>query len=65
MENGIIPLEVWTVSALPVTENELAVLLELQSRANLPNQANVLRLALHHLTKFYGMRVPADVWALR
>lgn len=57
--------EFWTAPAIALTADELAVLQELQKLGGFTSFANVQRCALAHLTKHYGVRVPADVWAQR
>ena len=64
MSSPVAP-EFYHAPALPLTEAELRVLLELQSIGTQTSFANVLRAALWHYSLFHGLRLPADIWTQR
>lgn len=59
------PAEFWHAPALPLSEDELTVLTELQRLGGFTSFANVQRAALHHLTQHFEIRVESDIWRQR
>ena len=57
--------EFWHVPAVPVTADELEILQQLQAVGGFTTFPNVIRCALSHLTRHYGIRTEAETWQQR